>query len=65
MTKEKIILIIVLLTAFLLRIYNHTYPPLLWDEAALGYNAYSILQTGRYLWSLNPLAITNRVSMFI
>ncbi|KKQ31616.1 MAG: hypothetical protein US85_C0008G0046, partial [Candidatus Shapirobacteria bacterium GW2011_GWF1_38_23] len=47
MTKEKIILIIVLLTAFLLRIYNHTYPPLLWDEAALGYNAYSILQTGR------------------
>jgi 4-amino-4-deoxy-L-arabinose transferase-like glycosyltransferase len=47
MTKEKIILLIVLLFAFLIRIYNFNYPPLLWDEAALGYNAYSILQTGR------------------
>ncbi|HBP51411.1 TPA: hypothetical protein DD455_03715 [Candidatus Shapirobacteria bacterium] len=41
------ILSLILVFAFLLRIYNHTYPPLLWDEAALGYNAYSILQTGR------------------
>jgi 4-amino-4-deoxy-L-arabinose transferase-like glycosyltransferase len=40
-------ILIVLLFAFLIRIYNFNYPPLLWDEAALGYNAYSILQTGR------------------
>lgn len=47
MTKEKIILIIVLIAGFFLRFYNHNYPPLLWDEAALGYNAYSILHTSR------------------
>jgi len=47
MSKEKVILIIIILTAFFIRIYNYNYPPLLWDEAALGYNAYSILQSGR------------------
>ena len=47
MTKEKIILIIILIAAFFLRLYHYNYPPLLWDEAALGYNAYSILHTAR------------------
>ena len=47
MTKEKIILIFVLIAAFFLRLSNYNYPPLLWDEAALGYNAYSILHTAR------------------
>jgi 4-amino-4-deoxy-L-arabinose transferase-like glycosyltransferase len=47
MTKEKLILIITILAAFFIRFYNYNYPPLLWDEAALGYNAYSILKTGR------------------
>lgn len=47
MTKEKIILIIVLIAGLFLRLYNYNYPPLLWDEAALGYNAYSILHTAR------------------
>jgi len=47
MTKEKIILIIILISAFLIRIINYNYPPLLWDEAALGYNAFSIFHTGR------------------
>jgi len=38
----------VLLVGFLLRAWNvGNYPPLLWDEAALGYNAYSILRTGK------------------
>jgi 4-amino-4-deoxy-L-arabinose transferase-like glycosyltransferase len=39
---------IITLFAFFLRTYqiNKT-PTLLWDEAALGYNAYSILQTGK------------------
>jgi len=47
MTKEKILLIIILLAAFAVRFVNYRYPPLLWDEAALGYNAYSLLHNGR------------------
>ncbi|MFA5025930.1 MAG: phospholipid carrier-dependent glycosyltransferase [Candidatus Shapirobacteria bacterium] len=47
MNKEKILLIIIIFLGFLIRIYNISYPPLLWDEAALGYNAYSILHTAR------------------
>jgi 4-amino-4-deoxy-L-arabinose transferase-like glycosyltransferase len=46
--KTKLILILIFVISFFLRIYkiNET-PPLLWDEAALGYNAYSILETGK------------------
>lgn len=47
MNKEKFILILIITLGFLIRIFNTNYPPLLWDEAALGYNAYSILQTSR------------------
>ena len=47
MNKEKFLLILIILLAFFVRIYNYNYPPLLWDEAALGYNAYSILHTAR------------------
>jgi len=45
--KTKVILIFIL--AFILRFWQlGTNPPSLdWDEAALGYNAYSILQTGK------------------
>jgi 4-amino-4-deoxy-L-arabinose transferase-like glycosyltransferase len=39
-----IIFLISFLSRFLL---TWKYPPLLWDEAAIGYNAYSILKTGR------------------
>lgn len=46
--KNKLILIILTIIAFAIRIYQtNNYPSLLWDEAALGYNAYSILQTGK------------------
>ncbi len=46
--KEKIVLVVIFLLSFLLRVWQvGSYPPLLWDEAALGYNAYSILHTGR------------------
>lgn len=46
--KTKIFLIILFLTAFLIRIYKtNDYPSFLWDEAAIGYNAYSILETGK------------------
>lgn len=48
MNKEKIILIIIFLLAFFIRSFRiGETPPLLWDEAALGYNAYSILHTAR------------------
>ncbi len=48
--KSKIfILILIVLLGAILRIYNlNKVPPgLTWDEASLGYNAYSILRTGR------------------
>jgi 4-amino-4-deoxy-L-arabinose transferase-like glycosyltransferase len=45
--KTFLILLSIFIIAFALRFYKSNYPPFLWDEAALGYNAYSILQTGR------------------
>lgn len=47
--SKKIILILIIILGFILRVYKvDQFPPsLTWDEAALGYNAYSILQTGR------------------
>lgn len=46
--KTKILLLIIFIVSLFLRIYKiNSYPPLLWDEAALGYNAYSILETGK------------------
>jgi 4-amino-4-deoxy-L-arabinose transferase-like glycosyltransferase len=48
MKLTKIFLILVLLLASVLRIYRiDTLPALNPDEAALGYNAYSLLQTGK------------------
>jgi len=49
MVKKLLPLVFVLLLAFSLRFYQlgKNPPHLNWDEAALGYNAYSILKTGR------------------
>ncbi|MDD2482708.1 MAG: phospholipid carrier-dependent glycosyltransferase [Candidatus Shapirobacteria bacterium] len=48
MTKIKIFLISVFLISFFLRFYKiGEYPTLLWDEAAIGYNAYSLIETGK------------------
>jgi len=46
---EKITLTVILLISFFLRIYQLEKVPtgFLWDEAALGYNGYSILKTSR------------------
>lgn len=46
---RKVILILVIFLAFFLRVYKLDQYPLgfTWDEAALGYNAYSILKTGK------------------
>lgn len=48
MNKEKYFLFFIFILSFFIRfLFTWQYPPLLWDEAALGYNAYSILHTGR------------------
>ncbi|MBI2008738.1 hypothetical protein HYS82_03735 [Candidatus Amesbacteria bacterium] len=46
---KKIIFLLIVLSGFLLRVYKLDVRPLgfTWDEAALGYNAYSLLKTGR------------------
>lgn len=47
--RTAILLFIVLLAAFFLRTYRITVnpPAISWDEASIGYNAYTILTTGR------------------
>lgn len=58
MKYQKWILFLIFLLAFVLRVYQSGVYPLgfLADEAALGYNAYSILETGRDEWGeLLPL----------
>lgn len=49
MKKELLVLIFIFFLAFILRFYQlGKIPPNIdWDEAALGYNAYSLLKTGR------------------
>jgi 4-amino-4-deoxy-L-arabinose transferase-like glycosyltransferase len=48
-TKVYLLLLsLVFVLGLTLRLFKlSTYPPLLWDEAAIGYNAYSLLLTGR------------------
>ena len=48
-SKNKILLILVIILALSLRFYRlgENPPSLYWDEASLGYNAYSIWQNGR------------------
>lgn len=47
--KEKLILFFIILLAFVLKFYHldRNPPSLYWEEAALGYDAYSLLKTGR------------------
>ncbi len=49
MTKRTVVLVMILLIAAALRLYKlgQNPPSLDWDEASLGYNAYSLLKTGR------------------
>lgn len=58
--KEKIVLIFVVILALSLRIYSlGVNPPSLdWDEASLGYNAYSLLKTGEDEYGIpHPLTL--------
>jgi 4-amino-4-deoxy-L-arabinose transferase-like glycosyltransferase len=52
MTRVWIGVILVVVLAFFLRIYRiESVPPALnWDEVSIGYNAYSIMKTGRDEW---------------
>ncbi|HPT65898.1 MAG TPA: phospholipid carrier-dependent glycosyltransferase [Candidatus Woesebacteria bacterium] len=46
--NNKLFLIIIFLISFLIRFYKvGEYPTLLWDEAAIGYNAFSLVETGK------------------
>lgn len=57
--KEKLILRIIFFLALFLRLFRFTQvpPSLSWDEAAIGYNAYSILTTGKDEFDISyPLA---------
>src|SRR3989304_8410790 len=47
--RTKLLIILILLLAFILRFYNlETNPPgLYWDEVSNGYNAYSVLKTAK------------------
>jgi len=55
MKFEKVILITILVLGFILRIINlNKFPPSLnWDEISHGYNAYSILKTGKDEWGIS------------
>lgn len=55
--RKKIVIIllfIILLLSFVLRFYKVTEDPpsLNWDEVSIGYNAYSILKTGKDEWNV-------------
>lgn len=45
--SHKTWLVIITILAFLIRIYQTNFVPLLWDEASIGYNAYSLIKTGK------------------
>src|SRR3990170_8801932 len=47
--RTKLLIILILLLAFVLRFYNLSQNPpgLYWDEVSNGYNAYSVLKTGK------------------
>lgn len=51
--KKWLILAVILLIAFSARLYKVTEipPSLNWDEVSIGYNAYSILKTGKDEWN--------------
>ena len=50
--KNNLIIFLIIILAFFLRIYKITSipPSLNWDETSIGYNAYSVLKTGRDEW---------------
>jgi 4-amino-4-deoxy-L-arabinose transferase-like glycosyltransferase len=50
--KNLILLVLIVILAFVLRFYKVASDPpsLNWDEVSIGYNAYSILKTGRDEW---------------
>ena len=58
-TSSKFILVIIIVLSFFLRTYkiSDNPPSLNWDEVSHGYNAYSILKTGKDEWGIKFLLI--------
>ena len=56
--NSKVLLILILFLSFVIRIWQlGAMPTFISDEASIGYNAYSILKTGRDEWNnLLPLS---------
>ena len=54
MKSSKLIFFLIILLAFFLRFYEvaDIPPSLNWDEVSIGYNAYSVLKTGRDEWGV-------------
>lgn len=54
LTNSKLVLIIIVVLSFFLRTYkiSDNPPSLNWDEVSHGYNAYSILKTGKDEWGI-------------
>lgn len=54
LTSNKLILVIIVVLSFFLRTYkiSDNPPSLNWDEVSHGYNAYSILKTGKDEWGI-------------
>ena len=60
MKKNNLILLTIIIFAFLIRALPFWQPPSLnWDEVSLGYDAYSLLKTGRDQWGI-PLPVIFR-----
>jgi 4-amino-4-deoxy-L-arabinose transferase-like glycosyltransferase len=53
--KKTFLLFLIIILAAILRVYKITEnpPSLYWDEVAIGYNAYSINQTGKDEWGIS------------
>ena len=53
--KSKLLIVLVLLLGLFIRFYqiNQLPPSLNWDEISHGYNAYSILKTGKDEWGIS------------
>ncbi|OGE72400.1 hypothetical protein A3H40_04110 [Candidatus Daviesbacteria bacterium RIFCSPLOWO2_02_FULL_38_15] len=53
MSRNKILLVVILIVSLVLRYYkiDQIPPSLNWDEVSIGYNAFSILKTGKDEWN--------------
>lgn len=55
LTRTNLLFLLIIILAFFFRVYKISFipPSLNWDEVSNGYNAYSILKTGKDEWGIN------------